>query len=82
MQSLAQVINYRNDNSGGGSCGTLTTPGNTPPVLGALANFTIPRNTPFSLTATATDANDPANQLTYSWEENDLGPASGTATTT
>ncbi len=28
----------------------------------------------------ATDANDPTNQLTYSWEENDLGPASGTAT--
>ena len=81
VQSLAQVINYRNDNGGGGSCGTLTTPGNTPPVLGALANFTVPRNTPFFLTAMATDANDPANQLTYSWEENDLGPASGTATT-
>jgi hypothetical protein len=81
VQSLTQIINYRNDNTGGGSCGTVTTPGNTPPVLGALANFTIPRNTPFSLTALATDANDPANQLTYSWEENDLGPASGTATT-
>jgi hypothetical protein len=81
VQSLAQIINYRNDGTGGASCGTLTTPGNTPPVLGALANFTIPRNTPFSLSATATDANDPANQLTYSWEENDLGPASGTATT-
>ena len=81
MQSLTQIINYRNDAGGGASCGTLTTPGNTPPVLGALANFTIPRNTPFSLSATATDANDPANQLTYSWEENDLGPASGTATT-
>jgi len=80
VQSLAQVINYRNDNTGGGSCGSVTTPGNTVPVPGALANFTIPRNTPFSLTATATDANDPANQLTYSWEENDLGPASGTAT--
>ncbi len=81
VQSLAQVINYRNDGTGGASCGTVTTPGNTPPVLGALTNFTIPRNTPFSLTATATDANDPASQLTYSWEENDLGPASGTATT-
>ncbi len=43
VQSLTQVINSRNDAGGGGSCGTLTTPGNTPPVLGALANFTIPR---------------------------------------
>jgi hypothetical protein len=75
-QSLTQVINERNNTNPdrGGSCGTLAGSGNTPPSIGALTNFTIPKNTPFALTAAATDANDPSNQLTYSWEENDLGP--------
>lgn len=31
VQSLAQVINYRNDSGGGGSCGVVTTPGTRPP---------------------------------------------------
>lgn len=77
VQSLNQVINERNNTNPnrGGSCGALTASGNSAPVIGALSNFTIPRNTPFSLTASATDANDPLSQLTYSWEENDLGPA-------
>ena len=76
-QSLVQVINERNNNSPnrGGSCGTNQALGNTPPVIAGLTNFTIPKNTPFALTASATD-NDPANQLTYSWEENDLGAIS------
>ena len=77
VQSLNQAISERNNTNPnrGGSCGTLAASGNAVPVLGALTNFTIPRNTPFALTATATDGNDPANQLTYSWEENDLGSA-------
>ena len=56
------------------NCGTLTATGNTPPVVTAPAGGkTLPLNTPFRLTATATDAdNDP---LTYSWEELDTGPA-------
>lgn len=50
----------------GGTCGT-TAGTNSVPVLGALANYTIPFNTPFSLTASATDADN--DQLTYGWEQ-------------
>lgn len=53
---------------GGAACGT-TTGTNAPPVVAALSNYTIPFNTPFALTASATDAdNDP---ITYNWEQND-----------
>lgn len=45
---------------------------NQPPVVTASAAFTIPANTPFALTA---QASDPADQhrLTYSWEQYDRG---------
>lgn len=57
----------------GGICPQLTNTGNTPPVVTVPAGgFTIPKSTYFSLTGSATDAqNDP---LTYSWEEIDVGP--------
>ncbi|MEO5945483.1 MAG: zinc-dependent metalloprotease family protein [Chitinophagaceae bacterium] len=56
------------------SCAAITVTGNTLPVIAPLANnnLTIPVNTPFTLSGTATDAN--GDPLTYCWEEMDLGP--------
>jgi hypothetical protein len=58
---------------GGGSCGTVLNTTNHAPVVAAVAAKTIPMQTAFALTGSATDAdNDP---LTYMWEEMDLGTA-------
>ncbi|MBS1937952.1 MAG: hypothetical protein JSS84_09105 [Bacteroidetes bacterium] len=43
---------------------------NAPPTVAAGANYTIPKSTPFVLTATGSDPNT-GDQLTYSWEQMD-----------
>jgi Metallo-peptidase family M12B Reprolysin-like/Secretion system C-terminal sorting domain len=62
-------------NGNGGSCGVSTSNGNNLPVIATLVNnnLSIPINTPFTLSATATDADGDA--LTYNWEGWDAGNA-------
>ncbi|MCP4442582.1 MAG: choice-of-anchor D domain-containing protein, partial [Aureispira sp.] len=52
----------------GNACAVRTAlPNTAPTVTGTNGNVTIPRSTPFRLTATATDPD--ANTLTYCWEQ-------------
>jgi hypothetical protein len=69
IRSLTQTLNEIATGESA-TCGTSAATSNNVPVAGAGANFTIPKLTPFALTATGTDADNDA--LTYSWEEYDL----------
>jgi hypothetical protein len=56
----------------GSACTSVTALTNNSPVIDAGANFTIPKGTPFALSATGSDPDgDPP---TWCWEERDLGP--------
>ncbi len=74
-QSLKWFQDIENGTYGGidQTCGTPTANGNIAPTVTSPGNFTIPKLTPFTLTAAATDPN--GDSLTYLWEEFDLGGA-------
>lgn len=59
--------------SGAGSaCTSVVALTNNSPSISAGPNFTIPKGTPFVLTATGSDPD--GDPLTWCWEERDLGP--------
>lgn len=70
--SQNEIGNFKTT-GGGSSCGISIATGNTAPVVNAGADYTVPANTPFMLTGSASDVN--GDLLTYSWEEYDLGTA-------
>jgi hypothetical protein len=72
VKSLEEIIAFIT--SGSGTCAAQTATGNIQPTVNAGTDFTIPKGTPFTLTATGSDANGDA--LTFCWEEYDLGPSS------
>lgn len=74
-RSLEQIIAF-SQTGDGNACAATTATGNTPPALTGPGNFTIPKGTPFALTASATDVNGDA--VTFDWQQYDLGAAATT----
>ncbi len=60
-------------NGSGNNCDVPIATGNTPPTVEAGINYTVPRNTPFSITAVGSDPD--GDPITYCWEQRDLGAA-------
>ncbi len=83
-RSFTQIFqNTENGGPGNGNtvCGTVTATGNTPPNITAPGNLTIPKQTPFQLTAVGSDANA-GDIISYNWEEVDTGTPSAPPSTT
>jgi len=73
-KSIEQIKTYLSGSSGS-TCGVNSADVNSIPVVDAGSDFTIPANTPFTLSGSATDANN-TDALTYSWQQIDLGTIS------
>jgi hypothetical protein len=69
--SRAQIGTYLGVGDGN-TCGTVINTTNQLPTVSAGNPYTIPRGTPFVLTAVGSDP-DPGNTLTYTWEQYDIG---------
>ena len=69
--SYSEIINYTSNS--GAACAQVSATTNNPPTITPPTSRTIPVQTPFALTAAATDPD--GDPLTYCWEEFDLGPA-------
>ncbi|MBK8811897.1 MAG: VCBS repeat-containing protein [Acidobacteria bacterium] len=77
VRSLEVIVAF-SQTGGGNGCAATTASGNTPPTVSVVGgpSFNIPKQTPFTLTATGSDVNN--DSLTYDWQEYNLG-ASTTA---
>ena len=73
--SLEQIIAYTTGGAGN-NCAVLTNNGNNGIMMSTTDVLYVPVETPFQLTVFATDIDPVSNNVTVSWEEYDLGPAS------
>jgi len=74
--SFDEIYNFSVTGSGNG-CAVLTPTGNNPPTAsaGAILNYVIPFQTPFTITGVGSDPDGDA--ITYSWEEFDKTTTGG-----
>ncbi len=79
VKSLEAIVNFVTNI---GTCSANTATGNTPPTVSSVSGtiFNIPRNTPFVLAATGSDAD--GDSLNYDWQEYDLGALTTTVPNT
>ncbi len=71
VKSIEEIVSF-SANGAGNACASTTSTGNTiPEVTVDQSGLTIPKQTPFYLSVTASDANGDA--LSYDWQEYDLG---------
>jgi hypothetical protein len=71
--SFAQMTDHVISGSGS-TCSVTTNTGNNAPSVSTGANYTIPKFTPFTLTATGSDPDlGDVNNLTYAWEQYQAG---------
>ncbi|MCB8949694.1 MAG: DNRLRE domain-containing protein [Ardenticatenaceae bacterium] len=70
--SFDEIVSFTTAGNGN-TCAAVSSTSNTPPTANAGASFSIPLNTPFTLTGSGSDVDGTAS-LTYNWEEFDLGP--------
>ncbi|MCP5100373.1 MAG: DUF11 domain-containing protein, partial [Chloroflexi bacterium] len=79
--SFERIVEHISDNTtpfpgfeGGDTCATHVNTSNPAPVVDAGSDYTIPKDTPFILDGTATDATVNGS-LTYAWEQYEIGAA-------
>jgi len=77
--SLNQMLTFVGT-GGGASCDAATATNNSVPTVTTTATHTIPKQTPFTLTAAGADVN--GDTLTYTWEQFDLGSPNPTGSLT
>lgn len=73
VESLNEITAFISSGLGA-ACGVISLSGNAPPMAAYGGTFTVPAQTPFSLTVSAVDAD--GDTLTYTWEQYNLGAAS------
>lgn len=66
--NIQEISAFTNTGTGNG-CPVKTVTGNTAPTVGNVPNYTIPKSTPFALTASGSDID--GDVLTYCWEQMD-----------
>ncbi len=71
-ESIRQIQQFI-ESGGGASCGTVTATGNADPVVDAGSDYVIPKQTPFTVTASGSDPD--SDPVTYCWEQRNLGLA-------
>ncbi len=76
VKSIEQIVAY-STGSTGNACAVPTATNNLPPDVAVETGFTIPKQTPFSMTTTASDPDGDA--LTYDWQEYNLGASASSA---